>query len=100
MVWHYYLRTGDKEFLTEYFPIMEEVWKFYSNVIHKNARGTFDVDHHFNGKTIHQGYFPPGIDVQGAFCFRPKCNHIRKNIFDMISDSKKNIMLFYMPPGR
>ena len=46
MVWHYYQRTGDKEFLTEYFPIMEEVWKFYSNVVHKNTRGTFDVDHH------------------------------------------------------
>ncbi|MBA3971056.1 MAG: hypothetical protein H0X46_02745 [Bacteroidetes bacterium] len=46
MVWHYYQRTGDKEFLREYFPIMEEVWRFYSNVVHKNARGTFDVDHH------------------------------------------------------
>lgn len=46
MVWHYYQRTGDLEFLKEYFPIMEEVWRFYSNVIHPNERGTFDVNHH------------------------------------------------------
>lgn len=46
MVWHYYLRTGDKEFLNTYFPIMQEVWRFYTNVIHANDKGTFDVDHH------------------------------------------------------
>ena len=46
MVWHYYQRTGDKEFLKEYFPIMESVWHFYTNVIHKNESGTYDVDHH------------------------------------------------------
>lgn len=46
MVWHYYQRTGDIKFLTEYFPIMEEVWRFYSNVIHANDKGTFDVNHH------------------------------------------------------
>lgn len=46
MVWHYYQRTGDREFLKEYFPIMEAVWHFYTNVIHKNESGTYDVDHH------------------------------------------------------
>jgi hypothetical protein len=46
MVWHYYLRTGDEDFLREYFPIMEEVWRFYSNVTHKNDLGTYDVNHH------------------------------------------------------
>lgn len=46
MVWHYYKHTGDLEFLKNYFPIMEEVWRFYSNVIHPNERGTFDVNHH------------------------------------------------------
>ena len=46
MVWHYYLRTGDEDFLREYFPIMEEVFRFYSNVTHLNDRGTWDVDHH------------------------------------------------------
>ena len=46
MVWHYYQRTGDNEFLEEYFPIMEAVWQFYSNVIHKNEKGTYDIDHH------------------------------------------------------
>jgi len=46
MVWHYYLRTGDKDFLEKYFPIMEEVWRFYSQVLHKSERGTYDVFHH------------------------------------------------------
>lgn len=46
MVWHFYKYTNDREFLKEYFPIMEEVWRFYSNVIHPNDRGTFDVNHH------------------------------------------------------
>lgn len=46
MVWHYYQRTGDVEFLQEYFPIMEEVWRFYTNVIHANNKGTYDVNHH------------------------------------------------------
>jgi len=46
MVWHYYQRTGDIDFLEEYFPIMEEVWRFYTNVIHANDKGTYDVDHH------------------------------------------------------
>ncbi|TVQ11167.1 MAG: hypothetical protein EA361_12995 [Bacteroidetes bacterium] len=45
MVWHYYQRTGDKEFLKKYFPIMEEVWRFYSQVLHKSDRGTYDVFH-------------------------------------------------------
>lgn len=46
MVWHYYLRTNDKEFLEKYFPIMEEVWRFYSQILHKSDRGTYDVYHH------------------------------------------------------
>ncbi len=46
MVWHYYLRTNDKVFLEKYFPIMEEVWRFYSQVLHKSERGTYDVFHH------------------------------------------------------
>ncbi|WP_373497169.1 glycosyl hydrolase family 95 catalytic domain-containing protein [Aquiflexum sp.] len=46
MVWHYYLRTNDQEFLQKYFPIMEEVWRFYSQVLHKSERGTYDVFHH------------------------------------------------------
>lgn len=46
MVWHYYQRTGDRDFLEKYFPIMEEVWRFYSQVLHKNERGTYDVFHH------------------------------------------------------
>ncbi|MGK7395489.1 MAG: hypothetical protein ACNS62_13010 [Candidatus Cyclobacteriaceae bacterium M3_2C_046] len=46
MVWHFYQRTGDQAFLQEYFPIMEEVWRFYTNVIHPNQEGTFDVNHH------------------------------------------------------
>ncbi len=46
MVWHYYQRTGDIDFLKEYFPIMQEVWRFYTNVIHANDKGTYDVNHH------------------------------------------------------
>ena len=46
MVWHYYLRTGDQVFLQKYFPILEEVWRFYTQVLHKNERSTFDVSHH------------------------------------------------------
>ncbi len=46
MVWHYYIRTGDRDFLMEYFPIMEEVWRFYTNIVHKNDKGTYDVYHH------------------------------------------------------
>jgi hypothetical protein len=47
MVWQYYRRTGDLEFLREYFPIMEEVWRFYTQVSHHNQQGTVDVDHHY-----------------------------------------------------
>jgi hypothetical protein len=46
MVWHYYQRTLDTAFLRQYFPIMEEVFRFYSNVTHPNDRGTWDVNHH------------------------------------------------------
>ncbi len=46
MVWHYYQRTNDLEFLEKYFPIIKEVWRFYSNVSHANDKGTFDVNHH------------------------------------------------------
>lgn len=46
MVWHYYQCTGDEAFLQKYFPIMEEVWRFYTNVLHKNNKGTYDIMHH------------------------------------------------------
>lgn len=46
MVWHYYLRSNDTVFLREYFPIMEEVWRFYSQLLHENEKGTFDINHH------------------------------------------------------
>ena len=45
MVWHYYQYTDDLNFLKKYFPIMQEVWRFYSNVIHPNEHGTYDVNH-------------------------------------------------------
>ncbi len=48
MVWHYYQRTGDREFLKKYFPIMQEVWRFYSNVLHPNDNGKYDVDHKYS----------------------------------------------------
>ncbi len=47
MIWHLYQRTGNSGFLSEYFPIIEEVWRFYTQILHKNEeRGTYDVFHH------------------------------------------------------
>jgi hypothetical protein len=45
MVWHYYQISGDNSFLEEYFPVLEEVWRFYTNISEKNEHGTFDVYH-------------------------------------------------------
>ncbi len=45
MVWQYYLVTRDRAFLEEYFPVLEEVCRYYSNISFKNTDGTYDIYH-------------------------------------------------------
>lgn len=45
MVWHYYQYSGDAEILEHYFPIIEEVWRFYANISELNEDGHYDVYH-------------------------------------------------------
>ena len=45
IAWHHYQRTGDKEALKRYFPIIEEVTRFYVEISEPNAKGNFDVYH-------------------------------------------------------
>ncbi len=47
MVWQYYLVTRDREFLRKYFPVLEEVCRFYTNISFRNPQGTFDIYHRF-----------------------------------------------------
>jgi hypothetical protein len=45
IIWHYYKYTGDKDFLKKYFPVIEEVFRFYANISNKNEDGRFDIFH-------------------------------------------------------
>ncbi len=45
MVWHFYQYTGNREYLKRYFPVIQEVWRFYSSISERNAAGRFDVYH-------------------------------------------------------
>lgn len=45
MVWHFYQVTGDREKLVKYFPVMEEVWRFYETILHENEKGKYYVFH-------------------------------------------------------
>ncbi len=45
MVWHYYQVSGSKKMLKKYFPVIEEVWRFYESVLHKNTKGNYYVFH-------------------------------------------------------
>ena len=47
MVWHYYQRTADETALKKYFPIIEEVLRYYANISFKNDHGTFDIYHKY-----------------------------------------------------
>ncbi|HYW94419.1 MAG TPA: hypothetical protein VE870_02400, partial [Bacteroidales bacterium] len=45
MVWQYYLVTRDRDFLRKYFPILEGVCRFYTNISSLNDQGTYDIFH-------------------------------------------------------
>lgn len=45
MVWHFYKYSGDRQLLKKYFPVIQEVWRFYSNISELNARGRYDIYH-------------------------------------------------------
>ncbi len=45
MVWHYFEVTGDKKALSKYFPVMEEVCRFYESILHENEKGHYYVFH-------------------------------------------------------
>ncbi|MDD6210755.1 MAG: hypothetical protein PUB21_09150 [Bacteroidales bacterium] len=45
IAWHHYQRSGNKEDLQRYFPIIEEVSRFYVDISEPNAKGTYDVYH-------------------------------------------------------
>ena len=45
IAWHHYQRTGNKETLEKYFPIIEEVARFYINITQSNTKGTYDIYH-------------------------------------------------------
>jgi hypothetical protein len=45
MVWHYFRNTRDSLYLEKYFPIIEEVFRFYANISTKNEAGTYDIYH-------------------------------------------------------
>ncbi len=45
MVWHFYKYTGNKELLKKHSPVIQEVWRFYSNISELNDESRFDVYH-------------------------------------------------------
>lgn len=45
MVWHFYKYSGNRQILKKYFPIIQEVWRFYSNISDRNAEGRFNIYH-------------------------------------------------------
>jgi hypothetical protein len=45
MVWHYYLTSSDREMLDEFFPLLEEVFRFYRNISSQNDSGAYEVYH-------------------------------------------------------
>ena len=45
MVWHYYEKTADIEALRKYFPVLEEVWRFYESILYENEQGRYYVFH-------------------------------------------------------
>jgi hypothetical protein len=45
IVWHYYLYSQDKRTLKRFFPVLEEVFRFYAAIATKNASGTYDTYH-------------------------------------------------------
>ncbi len=54
MVWHYYQLTQDEAFLREFFPVIQEVARFYLNIAVKNEQGTYDTYHeHARGQDEH-----------------------------------------------
>ncbi len=54
MIWHYYLLSGDGEFLGRFLPVLQEVFRFYWNISSRNASGTFDTYHeHARGQDEH-----------------------------------------------
>lgn len=54
MIWHYYLLTMDRGFLSEFLPVLEEVFRFYRNISSKNDTGAYDIYHeHARGQDEH-----------------------------------------------
>ena len=45
IAWHHYRRSGDVADLKKYFPIIEEVARFYVAISEPNKKGTYDVYH-------------------------------------------------------
>ena len=42
---HYHLTTRDKRMLAEFFPLLEEIFRYYANISRRTERGTYDVYH-------------------------------------------------------
>lgn len=54
MVWHYYLLTGDQDFLRDFLPVITEVFRFYRNIASLNDAGRYDIYHeHARGQDEH-----------------------------------------------
>ncbi len=45
MVWHYFEISNDTAFLEKYFPVLEEVWRFYAQISSQNEKGQYDIYH-------------------------------------------------------
>ena len=45
IAWHHYQRTGNAKALKRYFPIIEEITRFYVQISEPNAKGSYDVYH-------------------------------------------------------
>jgi len=45
MIWHHYLLTQDADFLGEFMPVLQEVFRYYRNISSKNASGAYDIYH-------------------------------------------------------
>ena len=45
IVWHYFLYAQDTKTLARFFPLIEEVFRFYRNISAKNPEGAFDIYH-------------------------------------------------------
>jgi len=77
MVWHYFKYSQDTLFLRQYFPVIEEVFRFYSNISEPNDRGTYDI-YHENARGQDEASTKEG-DLRNLLCASYSAEYTTRN---------------------